>query len=60
MFAPFVPAGLLVFGIRLNNSQPWPMLAVGLGLVRFGTTPACSISLTYLTDVYTAVRISAF
>ncbi|CAL5871014.1 uncharacterized protein PFLUO_LOCUS5256 [Penicillium psychrofluorescens] len=55
MFAPFVPAGLLMFGIGLNNGQPWPMLAVGLGLVGFGTTPACSISLTYLTDAYTAI-----
>ena len=60
MFAPFVPAGLLMFGIGLNNGQPWPLLAVGLGLVGFGTTPACSISLTYLTDAYTAVRIGAF
>ncbi|KAJ5215812.1 major facilitator superfamily domain-containing protein [Penicillium cinerascens] len=55
MFAPFVPAGLLMFGIGLNNGQPWPILAVGLGLVGFGTTPACSISLTYLTDAYTAI-----
>lgn len=60
MFAPFVPAGLLMFGIGLNNGQPWPMLAVGLGLIGFGTTPACSISLTYLTDAYTAVRKMAF
>ncbi|KAJ5832290.1 hypothetical protein N7474_000601 [Penicillium riverlandense] len=55
MFAPFVPAGLLMFGIGLNNGQPWPILAVGLGLVGFGVTPACSISLTYLTDAYTAI-----
>lgn len=60
MFAPFVPAGLLMFGIGLNNGLPWPILAIGLGLVGFGTTPACSISLTYLTDAYTAVRMGTF
>lgn len=59
MFAPFLPAGLLMFGIGLNNGAPWPVLAVGLGLVGVGTTPASSISLTYLTDSYTLVRAKA-
>lgn len=56
MFAPFLPAGLLMFGIGLNNGALWPVLAFGLSLVGVGTTPASSISLTYLTDSYTAVR----
>lgn len=55
---PFVLAGLLMFGIGLNNGLPWPVVAVGLGLVGFGITPACSTGLTYLTDAYTEVLFS--
>ena len=53
--APFVLAGLLMFGICLNNALPWPIAAVGLGFVGFGVTPACSTGLTYLTDAHTEV-----
>lgn len=55
-FIPFVPAGLFMFGIGLNNGAPWPVLAVGYALCNFGTTPASSIALTYITDAYTEVR----
>ncbi|THC94568.1 hypothetical protein EYZ11_005967 [Aspergillus tanneri] len=55
LFAPFVPAGLLLFGIGLNNHLPWPVIALGLGLTTFGTTTGNSIPLTYLTDAYTDV-----
>ncbi|KAL1865757.1 hypothetical protein Plec18167_009299 [Paecilomyces lecythidis] len=54
-FIPFVPAGLFMFGIGLNNGSPWPVLAVGYALCNFGTTPASSIALTYITDAYTEV-----
>ncbi|KAB8078749.1 major facilitator superfamily domain-containing protein [Aspergillus leporis] len=48
----FVPAGLFMFGIGLNNGSPWPLVAVGLGIAAFGTTPPSSVALTYLTDAY--------
>ncbi|EXJ81171.1 hypothetical protein A1O3_07461 [Capronia epimyces CBS 606.96] len=51
-FTPFVAAGLLMFGIGLNNGLPWPFVCVGLGLAAFGATPANGLSLTYLTDAY--------
>ena len=54
-FIPFVPAGLFMFGIGLNNGAPWPLLAVGYALCQFGTTPASSIALTYITDSYTEI-----
>ena len=54
-FVPFVPAGLLVFGIGLANGSSWPVLAVGCGILAFGLSPANSIALTYLTDSYTNV-----
>lgn len=55
-FIPFVPAGLFMFGFGLNNGSPWPVVAVGYALASFGTLPASSLSLTYLTDAYTEVR----
>lgn len=55
-FIPFVPAGLFMFGFGLNNGSPWPVVAIGFGLASFGTLPAGSLSLTYLTDAYTEVR----
>ncbi|KAJ9231286.1 hypothetical protein DTO169E5_8041 [Paecilomyces variotii] len=58
-FIPFVPAGLFMFGIGLNNGSPWPVLAVGYALCNFGTTPASSIALTYITDAYTEIVADA-
>ena len=57
-FIPFVPAGLFMFGFGLNNGSSWPIVAIGYGLASFGTLPASSLSLTYLTDAYTEVRSS--
>ncbi|MCJ1281620.1 hypothetical protein MMC26_000940 [Xylographa opegraphella] len=54
-FIPFVPAGLFMFGIGLNNGSSWPVVAIGYGLASFGTLPASSLSLTYLTDAYTEI-----
>ncbi|KAE8375276.1 major facilitator superfamily domain-containing protein [Aspergillus bertholletiae] len=54
-FLPFVPAGLFMFGIGLNNGASWPVVAVGLGIAAFGTTPPNSVALTYLTDAYTDI-----
>ncbi|KOC15616.1 hypothetical protein AFLA70_269g001790 [Aspergillus flavus AF70] len=54
-FTPFVPAGLIMFGIGLDKGLPWPVPAVGLGLASFGSTPPSSVSLTYLTDAYTDI-----
>ena len=55
-FIPFVPAGLFMFGFGLNNGSSWPVVAVGYAMANFGTLPASSLSLTYLTDAYTEVR----
>ena len=55
-FIPFVPAGLFMFGLGLNNGSSWAVVAVGYALTTFGTLPASSLSLTYLTDAYTEVR----
>ncbi|KAI9737991.1 MAG: hypothetical protein M1834_009361 [Cirrosporium novae-zelandiae] len=58
-FIPFVPAGLFMFGIGLNNGAPWPLLAVGYAICSFGTMPARSIALTYITDAYTEIVADA-
>ena len=55
-FIPFVPAGIFMFGFGLNNGSSWAVVAVGYALTSFGTLPASSLSLTYLTDAYTEVR----
>ncbi len=57
-FIPFVPAGIFMFGFGLANGNSWAVLAVGYGMLSFGTAPVSSIALTYLTDAYTDVRIS--
>ena len=54
-FTPFVPAGIFMFGIGLNNGAPWPVIAIGFAMSNFGTVPASSLSLTYLTDAYTEI-----
>ncbi|KAJ5105001.1 hypothetical protein NUU61_002348 [Penicillium alfredii] len=54
-FTPFVPAGLLMFGIGLNNGSHWLLPAFGLGVSSFGVVPASSAALTYLTDSYTEI-----
>jgi hypothetical protein len=56
-FVPFVPAGALIFGVRLENGIGWPIVAVGYAICSFGLTPISSIALTYITDSYTEVRI---
>lgn len=55
VFHPFWAAGNLMFGIGLDRGMSWPFVCVGLGLASFGSTPAISLSLTYLTDTYTEV-----
>ncbi|KAF9874439.1 major facilitator superfamily transporter [Colletotrichum karsti] len=54
-FAPFVPIGMILFGVGLSSGWPWPVLAVSYALCSFGTAPAGTISLTYITDAYTEV-----
>ncbi|KAJ5345209.1 hypothetical protein N7452_003213 [Penicillium brevicompactum] len=54
-FTPFVPAGLFMFGIGLNNGSHWLLPAFGLGVSSLGTVPASSAALTYLTDSYTEI-----
>lgn len=57
-FAPFVPIGMILFGVGLNSGWPWPILAIGYGMCSFGTAPAGTIALTYITDAYTEVRVA--
>jgi MFS family permease len=59
-FLPFVPAGALLVGFGLQNSLPWPAIAVGLALYKLGIAPVNSITITYLTDSYKDVRSSCF
>ncbi|KAK7408058.1 hypothetical protein QQX98_009773 [Neonectria punicea] len=54
-FAPFVPIGMVLFGVGLNSGWPWPILAIGYGMCSFGTAPAGTIALTYITDAYTEI-----
>ncbi|KAJ5502098.1 major facilitator superfamily domain-containing protein [Penicillium fimorum] len=54
-FAPLVPAGTLLFGYSLGNSQPWYLVALGYGLYGLAMGPISSTSLTYLTDAYTNI-----
>ena len=56
-FIPFVPAGMLMFGIGLNNGSHWLLPAFGLAISSFGGVPLSSSALTYLIDAYTDVRI---
>ena len=56
-FIIFVPAGLFMFGIGLNNGAHWAVPAVGLGIMSFGSVPLGGIALTYLTDAYTDVSV---
>ncbi|KAI8409104.1 hypothetical protein FOFC_12056 [Fusarium oxysporum] len=55
VFAPFVPIGLILFGVGLNSGWPWPILVIGYGMCSFGTAPAGTIALTYITDAYTEI-----
>lgn len=52
-FAPFVPIGMIMFGVGLSKGWPWPLLIVFYGMCSFGSAPAGTISLTYMTDAYT-------
>ena len=54
-FIPFVPAGIFMFGLGLNDGSSWLVVAFGYALTSFGTLPAGSLTLTYLTDAYTEV-----
>ncbi|KAI1611906.1 synaptic vesicle transporter [Exophiala viscosa] len=51
-FVPFLPAGAFMFGIGLGHEASWGVTAVGFGMLAFGTAPAASIALTYMTDSY--------
>ncbi|KXG51835.1 Major facilitator superfamily domain, general substrate transporter [Penicillium griseofulvum] len=55
IFLPLIPAGLLMFGIGLNNGSHWILPAFGLGINAFGVVPTGSTALTYLTDAYTDI-----
>lgn len=54
-FAPFVPLGMIIFGVGLSKGWSWPIIAVGWGMCTFGTAPAGTIALTYIADAYTEV-----
>lgn len=54
-FAPFVPLGMIIFGVGLSKGWPWSIIAVGWGMCTFGTAPAGTIALTYIADAYTEV-----
>lgn len=55
-FIPFVPIGMILFGVGLSNGWKWPIIAIGYGMCSFGTAPAGIIAVTYITDAYTEVR----
>lgn len=55
IFAPLVPAGLLIFGYGLANNSSWVVVAAGCAIFAFGMTPVSSFSLTYIIDAYTDV-----
>ncbi|RDW89776.1 putative synaptic vesicle transporter SVOP-1 [Coleophoma cylindrospora] len=54
-FVPFVPAGIFMFGFGLANGSPWPVVAIGYGMLSFGSAAPMSIALTYLTDAYVEI-----
>ncbi|RDW69881.1 putative synaptic vesicle transporter SVOP [Coleophoma crateriformis] len=54
-FVPFVPAGIFMFGLGLANGSPWPVVAIGYGMLSFGSAAPMSIALTYLTDAYVEI-----
>ncbi|KAF4903613.1 putative MFS-type transporter [Colletotrichum fructicola] len=54
-FAPFAPIGIILFGVGLSNGWSWPALAVSYAMCSFGTAPAGTISLTYITDAHTEI-----
>ncbi|KAH6873807.1 major facilitator superfamily domain-containing protein [Thelonectria olida] len=54
-FTPFVPLGMILFGVGLTKGWEWPVIAIGYGMCSFGTAPAGTIALTYITDAYTEI-----
>lgn len=56
-FTPFVPAGLFMFGIGLNNGSHWLLPAFRLRVSSFRVVLASNAALTYLTDAYTDVSL---
>ncbi|KAF2629703.1 synaptic vesicle transporter [Macroventuria anomochaeta] len=42
-FAPFFPAGLIMFGYAIGLGMSWPIVAVGIGMFSFAMPPMCSI-----------------
>ncbi|KAJ8108064.1 hypothetical protein OPT61_g8431 [Boeremia exigua] len=58
-FAPFFPAGLILFGYALGLGMSWPIVAVGIGMFSFAMPPMSSVALTYLTDAYTDIIADA-
>ncbi|KAJ4330796.1 hypothetical protein N0V87_009691 [Didymella glomerata] len=58
-FAPFFPAGILMFGYGLGLGLSWPIVAVGMGMFSLAMPPMCSVALTYLTDSYTDIIADA-
>ncbi|ATY63700.1 Major facilitator superfamily transporter [Cordyceps militaris] len=50
--ALIAPAGILLFGLGLDNGVSWPVLAVGFGMYGFCLTAGGVISLAYAMDCY--------
>lgn len=58
--APFILAGLILFGIAIDQGKSWIIIAIGYALASFGTAVANVLSLAYLIDAYGEVRRLTF
>lgn len=50
----FAPVGCILLALACQNDLHWAVIAVGFGLVSFGTVYSPNIAMTYLLDCYPA------
>ncbi|PVH84827.1 serine/threonine kinase 16 [Cadophora sp. DSE1049] len=55
IFAPFVPAGAILYGCALERGWSWVAVAGGYMMCSFGGAPVSAVSLTYVTDSYSEI-----
>ena len=55
LFAPFVPAGAILYACALERGWSWVAVGGGYLMCNFGGAPVSAVALTYVTDSYSEV-----
>lgn len=55
LFAPFVPAGAILYACALERGWSWVAVGGGYLMCSFGGAPVSAVALTYVTDSYSEV-----